>query len=79
MVHCKAFSGQQDAQTAIPEPTAFIRQFTQPLAQGVITLFLVLRLKDGPVQVRQLTRPTLRQAMPIHYLRHSPSLHVGRQ
>ena len=60
--HVKALSGEQDTQTAIAEPAMFIRQFAQPLSQSIIALFLLLILKDGPVQVQQITRPTLRHA-----------------
>ena len=75
VVHFKAFAGQQDAQTAIPEPASFIRQFAQPLAQGFIALILFLILEDRPVQISQFTRPTLRQAVPVH---HSPALYIRR-
>jgi hypothetical protein len=59
MVHFKAFPGQQDTQTAITEPTTFIRQLAQPLPQRIIALFLLLILKDRPMQISQFTRPTL--------------------
>ncbi|MEP2031593.1 MAG: hypothetical protein ABJI96_23125 [Paracoccaceae bacterium] len=51
----------------------------QSLAQGIIALILLLVLKDRPVQVSQLTRLTLGQAVPIHHVRHSPSFDIGRQ
>ena len=46
VVHLKAFPRQQDTQTAISEPATFIRQFAQPLAQGLIALILFLVLED---------------------------------
>lgn len=41
MVHFKTLSGQKDAQTTISEPATFIRQFPQPLAQGVVAPILI--------------------------------------
>lgn len=58
VVHFKTFSGQQDAQTTIAEPTPFVRQFPKPFAQGFIAPILLLILKDRPMQVRQFTRPS---------------------
>ena len=77
VVHVKSLSSKQDAQTAIPEPASFIRQFAQPLTQRIIAPILLSILKDRPVQISQLARPTLRQAVPIHHVRHSPALHVS--
>ncbi|MEM9592066.1 MAG: hypothetical protein AAF967_12105, partial [Pseudomonadota bacterium] len=66
------------AQTPVAEPTTFIRQIAQPLAQSRIILVLFLILENRPVQIGQFTRPTLGQAMPIHHVRHGPALHVRR-
>lgn len=77
MVHLKAFPRQQDAQKTLAEPATLIRQLTQPLTRGLITLILLLVLKDRSMDVSQLTRPTFRQAVPVHNIRHGPALHVS--
>lgn len=78
MVHLKAFPSKQDARTAIPEPAMLICQFAQPLAQDLIALILLLVLKVRPVKIRQFKRPTLRQSLPIHHVRHSFTLYIRR-
>ncbi|MDW3182169.1 MAG: hypothetical protein R8F89_09290 [Roseobacter sp.] len=60
MVHLKTLSDQQDAKPPIPEPATLIRQFAQPLAQGLIALILLLVLENRPMKISQFTRPILR-------------------
>ena len=60
----------------IAKPAAPICQFSQPLSERSVATVLLLVLEDRPVQVRQLTRPTLAEAVPIHRI---PPLHVRRQ
>jgi hypothetical protein len=74
VVHFEALSGQQDAQTAKPEPTTFVRQLSQPFAQKHHRPDLA-----SDTKVRQFTRSTLGQSVPIHHITHSSSLHVRRQ
>ncbi len=68
MVHCKALPGQQDTKPSIPKPAALVCQFTQPLTQGLVTSVPLLILKDRPVQVSQLARPTFRHCWIIYCL-----------
>ncbi len=79
MLHLKAFPGQQDAQTAIPEPAALVGQLAQLLAQGGIIVPCGTVTHALAIGIDDTTRPPF--AHPVAGLEMSDSfpLRGGRQ